>query len=169
MTAADFESKVFCHKHLLFRFAKSILTEAEDAEDVVQAVMIKFWQMRERLSAVEKMDAFMLRSVKNECLNKIKQVQMHTGHERTFAKEIPISVHAQQKEAVTLVKKFIQQLPDKQRQVMHLKDIEGYETSEIAGILEMEETAVRVNLARARQKTREYLTKIAYYEQRQVR
>ena len=51
--------------------------------------------------------------------------------------------------------------------VIHLKDVEEYEVSEISEILEMEENAVRVNLMRARQKVKEQITQLMNYEQRQ--
>ena len=52
--------------------------------------------------------------------------------------------------------------------VIHLKDVEEYEVSEISEILEMEENAVRVNLMRARQKVKEQITQLMDYEQRQI-
>ena len=62
---------------------------------------------------------------------------------------------------------FINELPEKQKMVIHLKDVEEYEVSEISEILEMEENAVRVNLMRARQKVKEQITQLMNYEQRQ--
>ena len=64
-----------------------------------------------------------------------------------------------------LIRSFVSTLPRKQQQVILLKDIEELETSEIAALLDIDETAVRTNLARARQKVREYLQKIEIYEQ----
>jgi RNA polymerase sigma-70 factor (ECF subfamily) len=63
---------------------------------------------------------------------------------------------------------FINELPEKQKMVIHLKDVEEYEVSEISEILEMEENAVRVNLMRARQKVKEQITQLMNYEQRQI-
>ena len=56
--------------------------------------------------------------------------------------------------------KYINELPEKQRLVIHLKDVEEHEVSEIAEILEMEENAVRVNLMRARQKVKAQTTSV---------
>ena len=63
---------------------------------------------------------------------------------------------------------FINELPEKQKMVIHLKDVEEYEVSEISEILEIEENAVRVNLMRARQKVKEQITQLMNYEQRQI-
>lgn len=63
---------------------------------------------------------------------------------------------------------MMQQLPQKQRMVMHLKDVEGYETKEIAALLQMDEGAVRTNLMRARQSMRKQLLKTAQYKKQQI-
>ena len=63
---------------------------------------------------------------------------------------------------------FINALPEKHKAVIHLKDVEEYEISEIAEMLEMEENAVRINLMRARQKIKEQITKLMNYENRQI-
>ncbi|MBY0435019.1 MAG: RNA polymerase sigma factor, partial [Cyclobacteriaceae bacterium] len=54
-------------------------------------------------------------------------------------------------------------LPEKQRQVMHLRDIEGYSYQEIVEILEIDMSQVKVNLFRARNTVREKLQKINAY------
>jgi RNA polymerase sigma-70 factor (ECF subfamily) len=63
---------------------------------------------------------------------------------------------------------FIRQLPEKQKAVIHLRDVEEYDISEIAETLDMEENAVRVNLMRARQKIKEQITQLMNYENRQI-
>ena len=63
---------------------------------------------------------------------------------------------------------FISQLPEKQKMVIHLKDVEEYEISEIGEMLDMEDNAVRINLMRARQKVKESINKLYAYENRQI-
>lgn len=63
---------------------------------------------------------------------------------------------------------FINQLPEKQKMVIHLKDVEEYDVSEISEMLEMEENAVRVNLMRARQKVKEQISQLMSYEKRSI-
>jgi RNA polymerase sigma-70 factor (ECF subfamily) len=59
---------------------------------------------------------------------------------------------------------IIKTLPELQRTVIQLRDIEGYDFDEISGILDMNENAVRVNLSRARKKIREILINNKFYE-----
>lgn len=55
-------------------------------------------------------------------------------------------------------------LPEQQKMIVHLRDIEGYEFDSIAEILDMQENAIRVNLSRARKKLREALSERSNHE-----
>jgi RNA polymerase sigma-70 factor (ECF subfamily) len=70
---------------------------------------------------------------------------------------------AEARESMQRINQFIADLPDKQRQVMHLRDVEGYSYNEICDILEIDLNQVKVNLFRARNAVREKLTKINAY------
>ncbi len=167
MTQETFKNTVFVLRDEMYRFAKRFVVSVDEAEDVVQDLMVKFWQMKEDLSQYSNFKSFALKCVKNECLNRLKHHEVKQG----FAS---LQVHRSElyqmdnnniKEQIL---KWINLLPDKQKMVIHLKDIEEYEVSEIATILEMEQNAVRVNLMRARQKIKEQLTQLFDYEQRQI-
>lgn len=67
------------------------------------------------------------------------------------------------KNIAELTRYLIQQLPERQRLTIHMRDVEGYELEEIANILESDEASVRVNLSRARKSIREQLTKMINY------
>ncbi|HFS66731.1 MAG TPA: RNA polymerase sigma factor, partial [Flavobacteriia bacterium] len=62
-------------------------------------------------------------------------------------------------EAVSLVEQMLWQLPEKQRLIVQLRDIEGYEFKEIAEILNMNENAIRTALSRARKTLKNALIK----------
>jgi RNA polymerase sigma-70 factor (ECF subfamily) len=61
------------------------------------------------------------------------------------------------------VEKIINQLPVQQRLIIQFRDVEQYEFEEIAKILDMNETAIRVALSRARKTVREYMTNVHSY------
>jgi RNA polymerase sigma-70 factor (ECF subfamily) len=63
------------------------------------------------------------------------------------------------KDGVSLVFKIMEALPERQRIILHLRDVEGFEYSEISKMLELNETAIRVALSRARKTVREQLIK----------
>jgi RNA polymerase sigma-70 factor (ECF subfamily) len=62
------------------------------------------------------------------------------------------------------VRSIIETLPETQKLVMHLRDVEEMEFEEIASIMELNANAVRVNLSRARKQVRDELIKKYHYE-----
>jgi len=167
MTHAIFKETVFCLKDEMYRFAKRFVTSSDEAEDVVQDLMMKFWQKKEEIAAFGNIKSYAMRSVKNECLNRLKHhdVKMGFADFQLHRSELYQIETNNLKEHIL---NFIRQLPEKQKAVIHLKDVEEYDISEIAEMLEMEENAVRVNLMRARQKIKEQITQLMNYENRQI-
>ena len=167
MDQETFKKNIFSLKDEMYRFAKRFVSSVDEAEDVVQDLMMKFWQKREELLQYENVRAFALRCVKNECLNRLK----HHDVKMNFA-AVQISNVDYYKNDVNNLKdhilKFISHLPEKQKMVIHLKDVEEYEVSEIAEVMEMEENAVRANLMRARQKVKEQIKQLMAYESRSL-
>ena len=167
MTQETFRNTVFILRDEMFRFAKRFVMSSDEAEDVVQDLMIKFWQKKEELSTLGNLKSYALKAVRNECLNRLKHHDVKLG----FA---DLQLHRSElysMEVNNLKEKiihFINQLPEKQKMVIHLKDVEEYEVSEISEIMEIEENAVRVNLMRARQKVKEQISQLMSYEQRQI-
>lgn len=167
MTQAIFKETVFCLKDEMYRFAKRFVMSSDEAEDVVQDLMIKFWQKKEELATFGNLKSYAMRSVKNECLNRLKHhdVKMGFADFQLHRSELYQIETNNLKEHIL---QFIKQLPEKQKAVIHLKDVEEYDNSEIAEMLDMEENAVRVNLMRARQKIKEQITQLMNYENRQI-
>ena len=167
MTHAIFKETVFCLKDEMYRFAKRFVMSSDEAEDVVQDLMMKFWQKREELAAFGNLKSYAMKSVKNECLNRLKHHDVKMG----FA---DFQIHRNELYQIETnnlkdqILGFIRQLPEKQKAVIHLKDVEEYDISEIAEMMEIEENAVRVNLMRARQKIKEQITQLMNYENRQI-
>lgn len=167
MTHDIFKNTVFCLKDEMYRFAKRFVMSSDEAEDVVQDLMMKFWQKKEELATFGNLKSYALKSVKNECLNRLKHHDVKMG----FADFQMHRSELYQVETNNLKEQivgFINQLPEKQKTVIHLKDVEEYEVSEISEMLEMEENAVRVNLMRARQKVKDQIQKLMAFEQKMI-
>lgn len=167
MNHDTFRDTVFVLKDEMYRFAKRFVMSSDEAEDVVQDLMMKFWQTKEKLTEYKNLKSFALKCVKNECLNRLKHETVKNG----FA-QLQLHKNECYKTEVNNLKdeviKYINQLPEKQKMVIHLKDVEEYDIGEIASTLEMEENAVRVNLMRARQKVKEKITKLMNYERQAI-
>lgn len=168
MTQTDFERTVFSLSDEMYRFAKKFVLSTDEAQDVVQDLMMKFWQKKEQFEEFGNIKSYVLKSVKNECLNRLKHQEM----KRNFAdlhQHRSESYHVEANNLNEQIIGFINQLPEKQKAVMHLKDVEELEVAEIAEILEMEQNAIRVNLMRARQKVKNQIEKLIAYENKMVK
>ncbi|HIC8757609.1 RNA polymerase sigma factor [Elizabethkingia anophelis] len=166
MDQQTFKTTVFIHKDRLYRFAKSFLVSTDEAYDVVQEIMIKLWQMKDDLHRYENIEAFALRCLRNECLNRLKHAKVVEDYQiKSVRQEYSVNYNDNTREIIV---NMINQLPEKQKMVMHLKDIEEYSIAEICEALGMESNAVRINLMRARQKIKTQLEKIFEYENRQI-
>ena len=163
-----FESRVLPVKNKLFRFAFRLLGSSEEAKDVVQEVLIKVWNGRDQMASIDNMEAWCMRITRNLSLDKIRARQrkatdpiegnfdiQHDGRTPYEATE--------NSESMQRINQLIASLPEKQRQVMHLRDVEGYSYNEICEILELDMNQVKVNLFRARNAVREKFVKINAY------
>lgn len=168
MDATRFKTEIFGLKDLLYRVALRIVGNAFEAEDAVQQVMLKLWQKREGLAEIENIKAFVITSLKNECLNRIKKEQTFNRHHYAAGRSQQDFMQPQAGNTIEIIKKEINKLPDKQRLIIQLCDVEGLNAVEAAELLEMESSAVRVNLSRARKKVKEQIIKIQVYEERQL-
>lgn len=151
----------------LMRFAFQILQEEESAKDVLQDVFLKLWQKRDELEKVESLESYAMRMIRNRCLDVIRArhtVSMEVVKKNQFQEEEHHDAdHLEIADSAVLVKKIIAELPDLQRTVIQLRDIEQLEYEEIAEVTQLNVNAIRVNLSRARKKVRDEILKIQNY------
>ena len=164
MIARDFKSNILPVSKKLLRFATCFLKDEDEAKDVVQDVFLKLWQKKDELEKIENIEAFAMRMTRNRCLDVIranKTVPINAETDRKMKEEI-VDVHSQVEysESAGQIKKLIDRLPDLQRTVMHMRDIEQLSYDEIAESTELQLNAIRVNLSRARKKVRDEFLKI---------
>lgn len=151
----------------LLRFALQILQDEESAKDVLQDVFLKLWQKRDELEKVESLEAFAMRMIRNRCLDVIRArhtVSMEVVKRNQLPEVEPHDTdHLEIADSAVLVKKIIAELPDLQRTVIQLRDIEQLEYEEISEVTQLNVNAIRVNLSRARKKVRDEILKIQSY------
>ncbi len=168
MNLEAFENRVLPAKNKLFRFAFRMLGSSEEAKDVVQEVMIKVWNGREQMAEVQNMEAWCMRITKNLSLDKLRSRQRRATDSIDEGFEVryeALSPHenTELNESMLRINQLIAALPEKQRQVIHLRDIEGYSYNEICEMLELDMSQVKVSLFRARNAVREKLVKMNAY------
>lgn len=164
MVANDFKTRVLPVSKKLLRFATHFMKDEDEARDVVQDVFLKLWQKRSGLHEIENIEAFAMRMTRNRCLDVIragKMVPIDAETDRKM-KEESVDVHSQIElsETAGQIKKLIDRLPDLQRKVMLMRDIEQLSYDEIAEVTGLKVNAVRVNLSRARKKVRDEFLKM---------
>jgi len=167
MLARDFKTDVLPISNKLLRFANQILQDEEEAKDVLQDVFLKLWQKREELQKVENLEAFAFRMTRNRCLDMIRSrrtISIESMKKVRFPEEESSDTdYLDLTNSVDQVKRIIAELPDLQRTIIHLRDIDQLEFEEIAEATQLNVNAIRVNLSRARKKVRDEILKIQNY------
>ena len=161
MEQKEFLNTILPYKDTLYRLAKRLLVSSDEAEDAVQEVFLKLWKVRDKIDNYRSPEAFAITMTKNYCLDRLKSKQasnlkiVHSNYKNS--ENIERAIEANQ--GVELLTKIMQTLPEKQKIIMQLRDIEQFEFAEISQMLEINETAIRVALSRARKVVREQLIK----------
>jgi RNA polymerase sigma factor (sigma-70 family) len=150
----------------IFRVARRLLVSTEEAEDATQEVIVKLWIKREELKTYKSVEALAMTMTKNFCLDQLKSKRagnLQIVHNNFTDREPGLQQKVEDNDSLSWVERIINQLPEQQRLIIQMRDIEQCEFEQIAEILEMNETAVRVALSRARKTIREYMTKTHSY------
>lgn len=155
----DVKRDILPLKDIMYRLALRITLSSQEAEDVVQDVIIKLWNTRDHLDTVDNLEAYALRMTRNLALDR-QRMRVNQSESLDAIKEQPLTddTRGEQQEQVESVRTAMRQLPEKQRSVMQLRDFEGYSYKEIAEMLSITEDQVKVNLFRARQFIKAKLT-----------
>jgi RNA polymerase sigma factor (sigma-70 family) len=167
MDLREFKIQVIPLKDKLYRLAKRLLEDPEEAQDIVQEAFIKLWNRRNKLEEYRSVEALAVVMTRNLCLDKLKARRYPVERLDELKAELPEPSTESPGDLAGLadrIREIIKTLPEQMKTIMQLRDIEGYDFEEIAEILEMKENAVRVNLSRARKKVREILVKNKLYE-----
>lgn len=146
----------------MYRLALRLLVSKEAAEDATQEVMLKLWSRKQQLSSYNNLEAFAMTVTKNHCLDQLKLKQnnnLRIVHSNYDSGESSVQRQVEVKDDLNWVEKIIQGLPEQQRILIQLREVEQYEYDEIAQMTDMKETAIRVALSRARKKIKEEMIK----------
>ena len=164
MTRLEFQKNILPLKDKLYRFAFRIVNERAEAEDVVQEVFIKFWKNREYADQISNVEAWCIRATKNLSIDKLRSKHRRADSlPETFdVKDDAQTPYGQtlEQDVFAQVRKLLAQLPEKQRMVMQLRDIEGMTYQEVAEALEISLDQVKVNIYRARKALQKGLTSL---------
>ena len=158
MELKEFKITVLPLRAKLLNYARKLTDEPEDAEDAVQEALLKLWSKRLDLEQYRSIEAFAMTLTHNICIDLWRG--KHTGNLPldTVQAMAPAGTPERLleiKDEIRLMHEIIDSLPTLQRNIMRMKDIEEYETEEIAEITGCGAEAIRSNLSRARKKVRD--------------
>lgn len=179
MKTISFRSDVLPLKNVLYRLALRITLSHEDAEDVVQDTLLKVWSRRNDWQQIQNLEAYAMTTARNLALDKNKRAGAHT-----VSLDAMPAVHALQgttaaagtssgstnpydrifqQDRLQYVRQLIDQLPERQRSCMQLRDVEEKSYREISEILGISEELVKVNIFRARQTIKQKMKEAEEY------
>ena len=167
MQEISFRNDILPLQDKLFRLALRITLDRAEAEDVVQDTMIRVWNKRDEWQQFESVEAYCLIVAKNLAIDRSqKKDAQNVELTPEMAEEADTSGPYDRlvnNERMKIIHRLIDELPEKQRLIMQLRDIEGESYKDIAKVLQLTEEQVKVNLFRARQKVKQRYIEIDEY------
>ena len=152
-----FKTEILPLRAELLGYAKRIVGNIEDAEDIVQEVLLKLWFMRSDLRRYNSIPALSYVITKNLSLNQIKTSRRKSSTLVELSQESGSGPEKQlqEKESVKNVIAIIDKLPGLQQAIMRMRHLEGMEIEEIAQLTGCSPEAIRMNISRARKRIKE--------------
>lgn len=150
-------------KDSVYRLALSLVGERAEAEDIAQDIYERVWKARDKVLVEDRPRAYVCRMTRNLAIDRLRQRERQASRAGSEVDRRGVGDGSDLRDISERTQAIIATLPDKQRTTIHLRDVEGYEIEEIAEIMEMDVTSVRMNLSRARKSVREQILKIMSY------
>jgi len=155
LSAWRFRLAVLQHDRAVYRLAQALLRDAREAEDVTQDTFLTYWQQG---MGVEYPRAWLLRVARNACLDRLRKSGRLVSHEQANlpdpAEHRDPAWHYEQDTLASDVRRLVDTLPEPQRSLIVLFDLQGQDGATCARILGLNENQVKVYLHRARRRLR---------------
>ena len=174
---AAFDKLVLKHKDRLFNLCYRLLGDYEEANDSAQETFIKAYRALKKFRFESAFSTWLYRIAVNTCKNKLK-----SSAYRQKRKMVPLdnpvlanrsrrsreiqdesqspAIELEKKERMRIIQEAINALPPEQKEVVTLRDIEGFSYEEVAEITGFNLGTVKSRLARARQDLRKKLRSV---------
>ncbi|MBP3535566.1 MAG: sigma-70 family RNA polymerase sigma factor [Muribaculaceae bacterium] len=140
----------------MFRTAFAVTGNAEDAEDAVQTALANLWERRERLDAVRSAEAYAIVGARNAALDIVASRRPADSLDALPDRPESDADSPETRERAERVMRLIDSLPEPQRTVLSLRDLEGLSTDEIHAATGLSAANIRVILSRARAAVRKH-------------
>ena len=153
-----FRLAVARHHRVVYRMAHALLRDEHEAEDVTQEAFMRYWKSSD---SVRRPREWLMRVARNACLDRLRKAGRWAGDDNEALLEgredRGPAWHVQRDELASRLRRLLDTLPEPQRSLIVLFDIQGMNGNECARILDINPNQVKVYLHRARRRLREKL------------
>ena len=167
MSTEQFQKDILPLQDKMYRYALSMVYDMDLAKDIVQEVFMKVWKKRDQLSQIENKEAWCIRVTRNLALDKLKLAHRKNVGLEMAANQFVSSLNpeglAEEKDLMAAIYEMMEDLPEQQKEIFRLRDLLGYSNKEIKELMNLNDSQVKVNLFRARQKIKLKLGKLINY------
>jgi RNA polymerase sigma factor (sigma-70 family) len=166
MTRGDFSELVKRLSRKLYLYAFRILKNQEGAEDAVQEIFLKLWNMEAKLKDYNSIEALSTAMLKNHCIDQVRRQKLRNNSSvddfrLDYATGLSPHDELERNDTMSVLDRIIEALPERLRELIQLRDIEGLSYEEISEITRLNINALRVNLSRARKLVRNEFNKFS--------
>lgn len=163
MTAEDFKARFLPFAERMYWTARRMADGRQEAEDIVQDVMLKLWLSRDQLPPMQNAEAYCLSMVVRRSLDLRCRRQPHAevGAAEGMPSGDDLMREAELRSDAERLRQLVDQLPEGQRRVVWLRDVEQMDYDEIAERTGQSAVNVRKLLSRGRQAIRERFKRLS--------
>jgi len=158
------------HKAKLFNFVKKMVNSSSAAEDIIQAVFLKFYENMNNIKSRDAFEFWLFKCARNEVYNSYRSKKVKSEiFEAVDFEAIPLKDTESaeylfdQKEMHTLIMKELNTYPLEQREAYLLKEYCGLSYKEIAELTNTDEDLIKSRLFKVRRKLVEKISKIVLF------
>lgn len=167
VTREEYINTVLPLKNKLFGYSFKMLHSRQEAEDVVQDVLVKVWETRNSQQTINNLEAWCMTMTRNKSLDKLKlksrnSVEIESRFDLATDDSSPFKV-VEMNDLKKKLRKVVDTLPLKQREVVQLRDFQGRTYQEISDMMGIDMNLVKVTLHRARQVIKKEILKLSTY------
>lgn len=157
----NFQTDILPLKDKLYRLALRVVCDRQEAEDIVQDTLLRLWERRDDLEQIQSLEAYSLTLCRNLALDRSKAARrsllpLNEQLDSPIDLRTPID-QLDERQRVEILMKHINLLPEVQRSIILLRHIEEKSYDEMATILSLSTSQVKVYLHRARQQLKSFL------------
>ena len=149
------------YQHQAWTLARYLLKDASEAEDAVQEAFVKLWNHQDKVDP-ERIKPWLMKVTRNGCLDRLRRrrdtVELTEQHAAVETRGPMDGVASN--ELSGWLKKAIAGLKEPYRSLVVLRDVHQHSYEEVAGMLELSLSQVKVYLHRARKELREQLAEV---------